>query len=153
MIYEENDLVKIKDVVKGISNYLHDELLIKNAENMERLVGVRNSLTRIASEFAGYVIEASIKLSYTTRVNNHLSDVFIYLRWIVGNDKEFIQTISMILHQTIATISNHVQLCNMILEEFYESFKGLSLNFISITRFREIYTSFIGKIIDQIIKK
>lgn len=152
MIYEESELIKIKDLVKAITMYLHDELLINNSESLEKITRVRNSLSQVASDFAGYVIEASFKLNYTMRVNNFLADLFIHLRWIVGNDSTFMQAITNILLQSITSQPGLVNVANTLLSEFYESYKTLSLNFISINSFRQVFSSFVEKFIENIIK-
>ena len=152
MVYEETDLIKIKDLVKAMTMYLHDELHINNSESMEKITRVRSSLGQVASDFAGYVIEASFNLNYTMRVNNFLADLFIYLRWIVGNDTSFMQAITTILHQSLAAKPGLANVANTLLSEFYESFKTLTLNSISVNAFRQVFSSFVEKFIENIIK-
>jgi hypothetical protein len=136
-----------------VANYLNDELLIGNSDQIDKIMLVRNSLLDSASEFAGYVIEASLRLNYTSRVNNHLADIFLYLRWLANDDTLFLQKITEILQRTIIVQQAHIESANHLLTEFYENFKQLTLNFLSLNKFRDFYSSFISKLIDQIIKK
>lgn len=143
----------MRDVIKALANYLNDELIIGNSPQLEKITLVRNSLFEVASDFAGYVVEASLHLNYTSRVNNHLADIFLYLRWLANQDEGFLRRITEILQRTIVVQPGHVAACDLLLAEFYEQFKGLSLNFLSLSKFREYFSSFVSKLIEQVIKK
>lgn len=152
MIHEDSEIIKIKDLVKSIASYLHDELLIHSSEQIEKITAVRNGLLGVSSEFASYVIEACLRLNYTSRVNNCMADLFLNLRWMANNDEAFHQCLASMLQNTIAVRSGHQEAAGAILGEFYGNYRQMSLNFISMNRFREIFSSFVSKLIEQVIK-
>jgi hypothetical protein len=114
---------------------------------------VRNSLFEVSSEFAGYVVEASLRLNYTSRVNNHLADIFLYLRWLANQDEGLLRRITEILQRSIVLQPAHIEAADLLLADFYEQFKGLTLNYLSLSRFRDIFSVFVSRLIDQIVKK
>lgn len=136
-----------------MASYLNDELLIANSPQLEKIVQVRNGLFDVSSEFAGYVVEASLRLNYSSRVNNHLADIFLYLRWLANQDEAFLRRITEILQRTIVVQPAHIEAADYLLADFYEQFKNLTLNYLSLSKFRDIFSSFVSKLIDQIIKK
>jgi hypothetical protein len=152
MIHDETDIIKVKDVVRAITSYLHDEVLI-GGDSAPKAESVRNSLAQIASEFAGSVVEASLKLNYTSRVNNYLADLFLHLRWLAKDDMSFMNNIHEVLQRTVAVSQVQIEIADRLLTEFYEQYKSLSLNFISVSKFREYFSAFVAKLIEQIIKK
>ena len=152
MIHEDSEIIKIKDLVKAMANYLHDELLIHSSDQIEKITAVRGSLFEVSSEFASYVIEACLRLNYTSRVNNCLADLFLNLRWLANNDEAFHQRLAAMLQTAIAVRPGRQDAATVILAEFYGNYRQLSLNFISMNRFREIFSSFVSKLIEQVIK-
>ena len=110
-------------------------------------------MAETARDFCGYVLEASYKLNYTTRVNNLLADLFIHLRWLSNDDQALVNSLNDVLSRTIANQPQFTEIGKALLLQFYESFNKLSLNFVSVSKFREIYSEFVQKLIQEIIKK
>jgi hypothetical protein len=152
MIHDDSEIIKIKEVVKALATYLQDEMLIQSSEQFDKIQAARNGLFQVSSDFAGYVVEASLRLNYSSRVNAYLADLFIYLRWLANSDEAFQHRIGEMLRTSIVVQPGHIETANAILLEFFEAYRGLSLNFISINKFREIYSSFVSKLIEQVIK-
>lgn len=152
MIHDDTEIIKIKDVVRALATYLQDEITIQSSEQFDKIMAARNSLFEVSSEFASYVVEASLRLNYSSRVNNYLADLFIHLRWLANNDEEFQKRICELLRTSFALQPGRIEAANSILLEFFESYRGLTLNYISISKFREIYSAFVSRMIDQVIK-
>lgn len=152
-IHDETEIGKVKDVVKSVTIYIHDELVIGNSEHLSKIETVRNSLAEAARDFCGYVLEASYKLNYSTRVNNLLADLFIHLRWLSNDDQALVNSLSDVLNRSIANRPELSEVSKVLLMQFYQNFTKLTLNFVSVSKFREIYSEFVQALIRDIIKK
>ena len=81
---------------------MNDEILINNNEQIDKVIAVRNGLGEIAIEFAGLIVEASLKLNYSSRVNNNMADLFLYLRWLSNDDSTLMTTITEMLQRSFS---------------------------------------------------
>jgi hypothetical protein len=151
MIHDDSDIVKIKDLVKQVATYFHDELLINNNEALATVRAVRGGLQGVCSELAGCVVEACVKLNYTSRVNNHMADLFLALRWLANDDEALLNAVSLVLQRSLQP--HELPLMKDLLLDFYHQFRPLAYNFLSFTKFRDIYLRCISSLIEKIFKK